>query len=166
MKVENMIFDFDKQYINMSMSARNTPPDFHKLIVDYEIVYLAELLRLQTRVKISVPVDKNDEDYTFKIFETAIDKCKIYKGATTTFFARVWMENMNTSNSASLKCPIPKNTVSKASNLTISDTHMLPMPVDARIRVNIKNFGFVKGIKGWTYLFEHTTTGRYKKMSF
>lgn len=161
--VDNVTLNFNREYINMTYSAKNTPPDYKVCLLSYEVVNFVELLKVQSRVKIYLANDAKDEDSSHKIFQSSIDKCKLYEGVQATFFTRAWQENTNKRNGSALSCPIPKGFHNKVVNLTISDTFMIPMPTEKLLRINIKDYAVIKGKKGWTFLWEQTTLGRYRK---
>jgi hypothetical protein len=157
-------YKFDKQYINMTLSTSNTPPDYKNVTISYEIINLVELKQVQSRVKIYLENDAKEEDYTFKIFDSTIDKCRLYEGVQATFYVRAWLENINRTNK--IRCPIPKDFQNKVVNLTITDNFLIPMPIEKRLRFSIREYAKISGRKDWTYLWEQTTYGLYQKPIF
>lgn len=148
----------------MTLTVVNNPPAFKICNISYEIINLVELKKVQSRVKIYLANDAKEEDYSFKIFETTIDKCKLYEGAQATFYVRAWNENFE--RSREIRCPIPESFHNKVENLTISDTYLLPMPTLKHIKFSIKEYAKISGKKNWIFLWEQTAYGQYQKSIF
>lgn len=123
----------------------------------------AEVIREQLRLTISVPMDKNDRNYSRIVLSTPIEICMLSKVYQPTIFTRMMMNNFKNTENKFRSCPYPKNSTFKMSNLIINDDILPPMPNDLKFRVEGNTYGTTRGTKGWKFLFSYVLFGHYKK---
>lgn len=152
----------DRNYINATVTFQNSS-DGENSILNYDVIFLIEVIREQQRLKVFIPQDKNDRIYTKLYLSTPIDTCKIHKGNRVTLFTKVMFENFMTNLNVPYTCPFPKNSHHQMRNCTLTDNFLPPIPVEQKFKVELDIYGIVGKKKKWTYLYGTEFYGRCRK---
>lgn len=140
----------------------STSPDGNTGLLNAKTICFVDILRLQHRVKLAVPKDQKDSNYSQIVFQTPIDMCRIAKGIQSSIVTRTFMENIAGSE-ANIKCSYPKGSEFVIKNLTVTDQFLPPIPIEMKFMYENNVHAVIGGKKGWTYLYRLRVFGRGKK---
>lgn len=141
----------------------STSTDGEAGILDFDVIFLEEVLREQLRIKITIPIDENDKNFSQVVLSTRIEFCKSVNGVFTTIFSRIVMENCYNSLNNNLTCPYPQNSHFKLRNCRITDKYLPPIAKEKQFKVEGNIFGMIKGRKVWKIIYKYEIYGRVKK---
>jgi Protein of unknown function (DUF1091) len=157
--IDNHRIWIKEKLINASIKFYNTP-EGDNLLYNQDIVYLVEVKSKQNRLKLSIPANENDREFTKVVFSTTLDTCKMFEGVRSNPVMKVFMENFN---SKGFGCPFKPDQSYKITNLSCSDNFLPPFPVEVKFILESNFYGLIAGKKGWQPLYGVKYSGRYKK---
>lgn len=148
--------------MNASFRVSNSS-DGESGILNFDVVFLKEILREQLRIKVYTQGDTKDKRYSHLLLSTPIETCKLNKGIFTTIVQRVVMENYFNSLNNNLTCPFAKNSHHKLTNCKITDHLIPPLSTEKLFKYETSSYGMLRGQRGWKNLYYFEIYGRVKK---
>lgn len=148
--------------MNGSLWTNNTSD---AIIFSLEMMFFRTVLREQQRLEVSIATDGIDNKYSQTVFKTTIDACRISKGLQTNIFTRMVLPDFikKTSSDIAYACPYPKDVWIRRFNCSVTDQLLPPMLIEKRFKFHSRLYGMFQGIRSWTFIYEVTAYGRYKK---
>jgi hypothetical protein len=77
-------------------------------VLNLSLVFNQQITVAKCLVILSIPKDKNDQNYENVVIRSSVDMCKMFQGITGNFLTRMVMENIKKIIDFDLKCPIDK----------------------------------------------------------
>lgn len=162
MKFDASDLDHNEKLENVTFNV-STSSDGSAGLWNLRILYLVDVLREQQRIKISIPANEKDSNYSLTPFQTILDNCRFANGILSSFLSRAFMENFGNGSNTANTCLHPKGSEYRVTNLKFTDKFFPPMPIEQKFRFETKVYSLIRGRKGWTYMHRLLTFGRYKK---
>jgi len=162
LRFDKVLAKVNNRFNNMTFTV-GTTSDQEAGVVNYEIMFFEEIIREQHRIKLSIKLQKEDEQYSQVMLSTSLDYCKLLTGVQGSFFSKILLKFHLKDNLANYSCPMPKYFHLKFTNSVFTDEFLPPTLGEKGFRVVDNVFGIVKGLKGWKNLYSYELTGRARK---
>jgi hypothetical protein len=104
-------------------------------------------------VRLTIPEDKNDQNYRRELFKTSVDVEKTVKNMDGTFIAKLFLEQILTVADFEFKFPI-KEGIYHFTNVSITDKYF-PFPISTKLMVEARNIGKIVGKKTSIHIFTY-----------
>lgn len=157
-----MNFTSDTNYANVNFSCR-VSADGERSFTSQNVTFLVDIFDEKHITILTVKRDEKDDNYSLTVFRSPVTNCILAKGVLSTIVDRMFFANFAQSSRFNVSCSYPKNTPLIIDDLPIDDHLLPPMVTEKQFKLHTKFFAKVKGRKGYSFTYESTVYGRFKK---